>query len=92
MTIFYFYALSFIALSGFGIVFLNAESILAACFFIFFAFVLQNAGPAAEGLDTTRQAIQKQLTCSMYEGQCNSVKHQQLRHYEKIMLLPALFR
>ena len=90
MTILYFYVLSFIALSGFGIVFLNAESILAACFFIFFALVLRNAGPAAEGLDTTRQAIADQLASSMYEGQRNSVKHQQLRHYEKMALLPAL--
>jgi hypothetical protein len=90
MTIFYFYALSFIALSGFGIVFLNAESILAACFFIFFAFILQNAGPAVEGLDTSRQAIGQQLASSMYLGQFNSVKHEQLRHYEKAMLLPAL--
>lgn len=88
MTIFYIYALSFIALSGYGIVFMNAESILASCFFIFFALVLRQAGAAAEGLDTTRQAIKQQLALCMYEGQYDSVKQHQRCHYEKLSLLP----
>lgn len=85
MTIFYIYALSCIALSGYGIVFLNAESILAVCFFIFFTLLLRNA--SAEGLDTTRQAIKNQLASCMYQGQYDSAKRLERRHYDKFNLL-----
>ena len=43
--------LGIIGLSGFGILFLNEESILALCFFIFFYLILQHSSGATSALD-----------------------------------------
>lgn len=89
---FYFYAISFIALSGVGIVFLNAESILSACFFIFFALILRNADSAVEGFDTSRQVIRKQLAECMYEAQSDFIEQYHDRHNEKKRLCDNIHR
>ena len=83
----YIYALSFIALSGFGIVFLNAESILAICFFVFFAFIIRYAEPATEGLDLSRQGIRDQLVETMSHDAIAAVEYQQQSCFEKITML-----
>ena len=91
MTIFYFYAISFMALSGVGIVFLNAESILAACFFIFFALIVRNADSAVEGLDMTRQGVRKQLAECMYETQSEYITQLLDRREEKKRLCDNMY-
>lgn len=90
MTVFYIYSLCFVALSGLGVVFLNAESILAFCFFVFFALILQNAGSAGESLKQTRQAIQAELISCMVESQKHDAGKQQLHIFQKMQLLGAI--
>lgn len=75
------------AFSGFGIVFLNAESILALCFFIFFGLILQNADSASEGLEETRQGVQEALASGMIDGQLDSLNKQQQADFQLAEIL-----
>lgn len=90
MTIYYIYSLCFIALSGLGVVFLNAESILAFCFFVFFALIVQNASSAGESLSQTRQAIQAELVCCMLDAQKHDAGKQTLNIFQKMQLLHSV--
>jgi hypothetical protein len=90
MTIYYIYTLGFVALSGLGIVFLNPESILAFCFFIFFALILQNAQSAGQSLEDTRQAVQAELVSCMLDAQKHDANKQQLHIFQKAQLLQCV--
>lgn len=69
MTVYQLYGLAFLGLSGLGVVYLNPESILALCFFIFFGLILQNSDSAGQSLETTRQALRDELVRGMLENQ-----------------------
>ena len=58
----FFYLLAFIALSGYHVTFLNPESILAICFFIFFLLIVNNSSAVIETLDDYKQGLNSQLT------------------------------
>lgn len=90
MTIYYIYSLCFLALSGLGIVFLNPESILALCFFIFFTLILQNADSAGQSLEDTRQAIQAELVSCMLDAQKHEANKQQLHLFQKTQLITSI--
>ena len=90
MNIYYIYSLCFVALSGLGIVFLNAESILAFCFFVFFGLIVQNSGSAGESLSQTRNAIQAELVSCMLEGQKHDAEKQTCAIFQKMQLLSAI--
>lgn len=90
MTIYYIYSLCFIALSGLGVVFLNAESILAFCFFVFFALMVQNASSAGESLSQTRLAIQTELVSCMLDAQKHHAEKQTLHIFQKMQLLGGM--
>jgi hypothetical protein len=47
----------FISLCGFGVVFLNEESILAVCFFIFLFLMIRNSDPLSDTLKDLKQSI-----------------------------------
>jgi hypothetical protein len=90
MTLYYILTLCFLALSGLGVVFLNPESILALCFFIFFALILQNAHGAGQSLEDTRQAIQAELVSCMLKCQKHDANKQQLQIFMKTQLLSSI--
>jgi hypothetical protein len=90
MTIYYLYAFFCILFSGLGIVFLNAESILALCFFLFLAILLQNSDSLTQGLENTRQTIQSELQKDMLIGQRHGFLIQQYQLFKKRQLLTSM--
>ena len=68
ITILYFF-LAIITLSGFGIIFLNEESILAICFFIFLFLVVKNSSTVYEALVEQKEVIK--YIFSIYLGKTN---------------------
>ena len=90
MNLIFSFSLSFVALSGLGVVFLNSESILAVCFFIFFACLLQNATSAGESLSQTRRAIQSELVSCMLDAQKHNAAQKQVSLFQKMQLLKCL--
>ena len=87
LTIYYIIAL--IALSGLGIVFLNSESILAICFFIFVSLIVQN-DPISASLEEQKQSIRSELINCMIRGSMDQINLQKLVCYKKIQLLASL--
>nr|YP_010003125.1 ATP synthase subunit 4 [Ulva torta]AZP40237.1 ATP synthase subunit 4 [Ulva torta] len=87
LTIYYIIAL--ITLSGLGIVFLNSESILAVCFFIFVALIVQN-DPISASLEEQKQSIRSELISCMIHGSMDQINLQKLVCYKKIQLLASL--
>lgn len=67
MTLF-FYTLAFTAFSGLGVTFLNSESLLAVCFFVFLALCLQNSAPVCQGLQHDTQAVHAALLQGMLDS------------------------
>jgi len=94
LTIFY-ASLGLIALSGFGILFLNEETILAICFFIFLYLLIQNSDAASEAIESQKEVIRLELLTSLVKGQRDAVNAKVLlnhRKYELTSGLEALFQ
>nr|QHD44995.1 ATP synthase subunit 4 [Bryopsis plumosa] len=87
LTIYYIIAL--ITLSGLGIVFLNSESILAICFFIFVSLIVQN-DPVSASLEEQKQSIRSELISCMIHGSMDKINLQKLVCYKRIQLLASL--
>lgn len=64
-----YYVIAFIALSGLGVVFFNAESILALCFFIFIGLLIMENNPINATLEEQKQGIRSELVSCMIDGQ-----------------------
>lgn len=90
MNLIFIFSLSLVALSGLGVVFLNSESILALCFFVFFALCLQNATSAGESLSQTRNAIQNECVSCMLDAQKHNAVQKQVSLFQKMQLLKCL--
>ena len=85
-----YYITIFTALSGLGIIFLNSEAILAVCFFIFFALIVQHSGPISGMLEEHKQSVRAELVCCMIDGEKQSIQSKQLLCYKKAQLLTCL--
>lgn len=83
----YYAGLTFIALSGLGVVFLNEESILALCFFVFLFLVIRNSDALTLTLDDLRQSIRSELVHSLIEGSTQILKLRTLTCDKKRELL-----
>lgn len=86
----FYYILAFTALSGFGIVFFNPESVLALCFFIFFALIVQNSDSISTTLDEQKQGIKAELVNNMIDAEKQTVTIQKLLCYKKMQLLAGV--
>lgn len=84
------YITALLALSGLGITFANAESLLALCFFIFFALIINNSEPIGESLAQSRQAIQAELLSCMIDGEKISFTSKRLNIFRQTQLLAGL--
>ena len=84
------YALTFLSLSGFGVVYLNPESILALCFFIFFALGLRYGDGARESLDSSREGLRDELVRGLLESQGRDTQHNRTQLIQKDQLLSGL--
>ena len=87
MKMYYIYVMCFVGLSGLGIVFLNAESILAVCFFIFLGLILQNGEWVGESLEETRKNIKSEFLTEMVKGQRDQGKRNKMEILKKADLL-----
>ena len=85
----FYYIMTFITLSGLGVVFLNAESILALCFFIFLALIIQNVSMDAS-LEEQKQAIKAELISCMIAVEKHNLCTKKLLCYKKAQLLSSL--
>ena len=82
LTLLYF-ALVIISLSGFGVLFLNEEAILAIAFWAFFALILKNSSGVSQALDEQVQSCHERLSSSL-QGQGLSIKTGSLkRHFSR---------
>lgn len=86
----YYYILAFIVLSGLGIVFLNPESILAVCFFLFFFLIMRNSHSMSSSLHEQKQTIRAELLNCMIHGQTIAVGTTKLLCYKKMQLLHSM--
>lgn len=84
------YALTFLSLSGFGVVYLNPESILALCFFIFFALILRSGDGARQSLDASRDGVRETLVRGLLESQGRDAQHAVSGLHQKDQLLAGL--
>jgi hypothetical protein len=84
------YVLIFLSLSGFGVVFLNPESILALCFFIFFALILRYGDGARQSLDSSRDGVREELVRGLLESQGHDAQLSLTRLHQKAQLLDGL--
>lgn len=94
LTILYF-SLGLITFSGFGILFLNEETILAVCFFIFLFLGIQNSDVASQTLEEQKSAIRWELLSTLIRGQKNAVSAEILinhQEYELTLGLSNLFK
>lgn len=89
LSILTYYIIAFIALSGLGVVFFNAESILALCFFIFVALIMQN-DPISATLEEQKQAIRSELVSCMIDGQRFFITSKKAICYKKLQLIGSL--
>lgn len=89
-TILVVYQFAFFALSGLGLTFLNPESILALCFFIFFTVILQNSESISAGLEISRQAIEADLVELMINEEENRIHLNELHCLVKLQSLIGL--
>lgn len=85
-TVFYL-ALAFISLCGFGVVFLNEESILAVCFFIFLFLMIRNSDPLSDTLKDLKQSIRSGLITSLIQAEWQILKTRTLTCEKKRQLL-----
>ena len=63
------YILALFALSGLGITFINPESLLALCFFIFFGLSVHYSQPLRQALEDLRQSVEADLLSLMIDAQ-----------------------
>ena len=73
ITIFYL-SLGLITFSGFGVIFLNEETILAICFFIFLYIIIQNSDGVNQNIKKKKKTIKHELQIDLIEDQLNEVK------------------
>jgi hypothetical protein len=85
----FYYILAIIAFSGFGIIFLNAESILALCFFIFVALIIQN-DPVSASLEEQKRTVRSEFISCMLHGEKDFVQSKKTLIYKKVQLLDSL--
>nr|YP_025787.1 ATP synthase F0 subunit b [Tupiella akineta]AAQ18746.1 ATP synthase F0 subunit b [Tupiella akineta] len=83
-------SLGLITLSGFGILFLNEETILAICFFIFLYLIIQNSDVVSQALNEQKEAIRSELLTSLIKGQKNAVNAKVLINHKKYELTLGL--
>nr|YP_010733809.1 ATP synthase F0 subunit b [Gayralia brasiliensis]YP_010733838.1 ATP synthase F0 subunit b [Monostroma nitidum]WEG93080.1 ATP synthase F0 subunit b [Gayralia brasiliensis]WEG93109.1 ATP synthase F0 subunit b [Monostroma nitidum] len=88
-TILYF-SLGLITLSGFGILFLNEETILAICFFIFLYLIIKNSDVISETLYSQKAVKKAELLTSLIKGQTNAVNAKILINHKKYELTLGL--
>lgn len=86
----YYYLLVLTSLSGLGIVFLNSESILTVCFFVFCFFMMRNSHSMSSSLHEQKQTIRAGLANCMIRGQTIAVGTTKLLCYKKIQLLHSM--
>ena len=84
------YVAALLALSGLGITFLNPESLLALCFFIFVGLILHYSEPFAESLAQSRKAVQDELLNTMISSQKMSSINQTKQNFYKSQLYAGL--
>lgn len=84
------YIIALLALSGLGITFANAESLLALCFFIFLALIINNSEPIGESLAQSRQAVQAELLSCMIDGEKVGFTTKRLNIFHQTQLLAGL--
>ena len=84
-----YYAIAFIALSGLGVVFFNAESILALCFFVFVGLIMQN-DPVSATLEEQKQAIRSELIGCMIDFEKHFINSKKALCYKKLQLISSL--
>jgi hypothetical protein len=84
-----YYIIAFTALSGLGIVFLNAESILAFCFFVFVALIVKY-DPLSSALEEQRRIIRSDLMNCMIDGEIKLVSSKKILCFKKAQLLASL--
>lgn len=85
----FYYILAIIAFSGFGVLFLNAESILALCFFIFIALIIQN-DPVSVSLEEQKFTVRSEFISCMLHGEKDFVQSRKALIYKKVQLLHSL--
>lgn len=93
-TLLYF-STGLIALSGFGILFLNEETILAFCFFVFVYLMIRNSEAASLALDEQKSIIKSELLDSLIKGEKAATRTMILvnhREYELTQGLGRLFQ
>lgn len=83
-------SLGIITLSGFGILFLNEETILAICFFVFLFLVIQNSDVASQTLSEQKEAIKSELLTSLIQGQKNAVNAEIIINHQEYSLTLGL--
>ena len=84
-----YYIIAFIALSGFGVIFLNSEAILALCFFIFVGLIIQN-DPVSATLDEQKQTVRSELISCMIQGSHQMAQAQKALCYKRLQLVASL--
>lgn len=89
LSIYTYYIIAFIALSGLGIVFFNAESILAICFFTFVALIMHN-DPISATLEEQKLGIRSELISCMIDGQKHFINSKKALIYKKLQLIGSL--
>lgn len=89
LSILTYYIIAFIALSGLGVVFFNAESILAICFFIFVALIM-HLDPISATLEEQKQGVRAELVSCMIDGQKHFINSKKALCYKKLQLISSL--
>jgi hypothetical protein len=89
LNILAYYVIAFIALSGLGVVFFNAESILSLCFFIFVGLIMQN-DPVSATLEEQKQAIRSELIGCMIDFEKQFINSKKALCYKKLQLISSL--
>lgn len=89
LSILTYYIIAFIALSGLGVVFFNAESILAICFFIFVALIM-HLDPVSATLEEQKQGVRAELVSCMIDGQKHFINSKKALCYKKLQLISSL--
>jgi hypothetical protein len=85
-----YFTLVLLFISGFGILFMNEETILSISFFIFMSLIIQNSDGLSKALDEQIEAIRSELLTSLIEGQQNAVLAKVLINHQKHELASGL--
>jgi hypothetical protein len=86
----FFYLLAIILFGGLGVTFLNSESLLAFCFFIFFAFCSQNSASLSQSLQHSTEAVRTALLCHMIQASKQNLVAKTKRLAKQTQLLASV--